>query len=96
MNPHYSAYTQQKPSAKELLRQTYFLSVIKVSKYVNWLYLPCQPNNSANRHFMALLNTDHLNSARRPDLMIVNEKKKEKKKRELAESKTLLSRLTTE
>ena len=49
------------------------------------------------------IQTDHLISARRPDLIIINNKKKKKKKekkgkkkRELAELWILLSRLTTE
>ena len=39
------------------------------------------------------IQTDHLISTRRPDLIIINKKKK---KRELAKLLTLLSRLTTE
>ena len=45
------------------------------------------------------IQTDHLISARRPDLIIINQKKKKKKKkkkREFAKLSTLLSRLTTE
>ena len=47
------------------------------------------------------IKTDHLISARRPDLIIINKKKKKKKKkkrkkREFAKLRTLLSRLTTE
>ena len=41
------------------------------------------------------IQTDHLISARRPDLIIINKKKK-KKRRELAKLSTLLSRWTTE
>ena len=41
--------------------------------------------------------TDHLISARRPDLIIINKKKKKKrKKREFAKVSTLLSRLIIE
>ena len=40
------------------------------------------------------IQTDHLISARRPDLIITNQKKK--KKRKFAELWTLLSQLTTE
>ena len=40
------------------------------------------------------MQTDHLISARRPDLIVINKKKKEKK-RELAKLWTRLSRLTT-
>ena len=43
------------------------------------------------------IHTDHLISARLPDLMITNKKEKRKKKeREFAKVSTLLSRLTTE
>ena len=43
------------------------------------------------------IHTDHLISARRPDLIIINKKKKKKKKkekREFGKLSTLLSRLT--
>ncbi len=45
------------------------------------------------------IHTDHLISARRPDLIIINKKKKKKKKekkREFAKLSILLSQLTTE
>ena len=42
------------------------------------------------------IQTDHLISARRPDLLMIKKKKKKKKKRELAELWTLLSQSTTE
>ena len=42
------------------------------------------------------IQTDHLISARRPDLIEINKKKKKKKKRELAKLSTLQYRLTTE
>ena len=41
------------------------------------------------------IHTDHLISARRPDLIIINKKKK-KKNREFAKLLTLLSQVTTE
>ena len=41
------------------------------------------------------IQTDHLISARGPDLIIINKKKK-KKKRKSAKLSTLLSRMTTE
>ncbi len=41
------------------------------------------------------IHTDHLISARKPDLIIINKKKKRKKKREFAKFSTFLSRLTT-
>ena len=45
-----------------------------------------------NTYIHTYIHTDHLISARRPDLIIINKKKK----REFAKLLTLLSRLTTE
>ena len=48
--------------------------------------------NDTHKHLLVFdIQTDHLSSTRRPDLVIIN-----KKKRELAKLLTLLSRLTTE
>ena len=42
------------------------------------------------------IQTDHLISARRPDLIIINNNNNNNKKREFAKLSTLLSRLITE
>ena len=42
------------------------------------------------------IQTDHLISARRPDLIIIDKKKKKEKKTKSAKLSTLLSRQTTE
>ena len=48
-------------------------------------------NNNNNNKWDFNIQTDHLISARRPDIIIIN-----KKKREFAKLSTLLSQLTTE
>ena len=50
------------------------------------------PENNTNKHLWDFdIHTDQLISDRRPDLIIIN-----KKKRELAKLSTLMSQLTTE
>ena len=55
---------------------------------------PVLENNTHKLLWDFDIHTDHLISARRPDLIIINKKKK--KKREFAKLSTLLSRLTIE
>ena len=54
---------------------------------------PVQENDTHKLLWDFDIHMDHLVSARRPDLMIINKKKK---KREFAKLSTLLSQLTTE
>ena len=65
-----------------------------------YMYNPAHvlENNTHKLLWELDIHTDHLISARKPDLIIINKKKKKKKKkkkREFAKLSTFLSRLTT-
>ena len=57
---------------------------------------PVLENDTHKLQWDFKIQTDHLMPAWRPDLIIINKKKKTKKKREFAKLSTLLSRRITE